>query len=45
MVFQHFSLFETLTVVENVALALPGNPDLASSPHRLSKYPIVTDCR
>ena len=28
MVFQHFSLFETLTVVENVALALPGKPDL-----------------
>jgi simple sugar transport system ATP-binding protein len=28
MVFQHFSLFETLTVVENVALSLPGNPDL-----------------
>jgi len=28
MVFQHFSLFETLNVVENVALALPGNPDL-----------------
>jgi ABC-type uncharacterized transport system ATPase subunit len=28
MVFQHFSLFETLTVVENVALALPANPDL-----------------
>lgn len=28
MVFQHFSLFETLTVVENVALAMPGNPDL-----------------
>lgn len=29
MVFQHFSLFETLNVVENVALALPGNPELA----------------
>ena len=29
MVFQHFSLFETLTVVENVALALPGKPDLS----------------
>ena len=28
MVFQHFSLFETLNVVENVALALPNNPDL-----------------
>ncbi len=28
MVFQHFSLFETLTVVENVALAVPGAADL-----------------
>jgi len=28
MVFQHFSLFETLTVAENVALSLPGKPDL-----------------
>src|SRR3990167_8885308 len=28
MVFQHFSLFETLTVLENVALALPGKPDM-----------------
>ncbi|MEL6965440.1 MAG: ABC transporter ATP-binding protein [Pseudomonadota bacterium] len=25
MVFQHFSLFETLTVVENIALAVPGS--------------------
>jgi general nucleoside transport system ATP-binding protein len=29
MVFQHFSLFETLTVAENIALALPGEFDLA----------------
>jgi general nucleoside transport system ATP-binding protein len=28
MVFQHFSLFDTLTVAENVALALPGGLDL-----------------
>lgn len=28
MVFQHFSLFETLTVVQNVALALPHHPNL-----------------
>jgi general nucleoside transport system ATP-binding protein len=28
MVFQHFSLFETLTVAENVSLVLPGKPGL-----------------
>ena len=28
MVFQHFSLFETLTVVQNVALSLPNNRNL-----------------
>jgi simple sugar transport system ATP-binding protein len=28
MVFQHFSLFETLTVAQNVALALPDAPEL-----------------
>ena len=37
MVFQHFSLFETLNVVENVALALPGNPDLAELATRISE--------
>ncbi len=29
MVFQHFSLFDTLTVAENIALGLPSNTDLA----------------
>ncbi|MBL8572137.1 MAG: ABC transporter ATP-binding protein [Hyphomicrobiaceae bacterium] len=29
MVFQHFSLFEALTVAENIALAMPGKLDLA----------------
>src|SRR5207245_6342506 len=37
MVFQHFSLFETLTVVENVALALPGNPALVPLAKRISE--------
>jgi len=37
MVFQHFSLFETLSVVENVALALPGRPDLAELADRIRK--------
>ena len=37
MVFQHFSLFETLTVVENVALALPGRPDLGDLARRIEK--------
>ena len=35
MVFQHFALFETLTVVENVALALPGRPDLGDLASRI----------
>ncbi|MFN0193419.1 MAG: ABC transporter ATP-binding protein [Aestuariivirga sp.] len=30
MVFQHFSLFEALTVAENIALAMPGDFDMQS---------------
>jgi simple sugar transport system ATP-binding protein len=37
MVFQHFSLFETLNVVENVALALPGNPDLEALARQITE--------
>jgi len=37
MVFQHFSLFETLTVVDNVALGLPGAPDLNYLATRIEK--------
>ena len=35
MVFQHFSLFETLTVVENVALAMEGRFDLEALAKRI----------
>ncbi|MCC7039948.1 MAG: ABC transporter ATP-binding protein [Burkholderiales bacterium] len=35
MVFQHFSLFETLTVAQNVALALPGKPSLDDVARRI----------
>ena len=35
MVFQHFSLFEALTAVENIALALPGNFDIAKLSERV----------
>ena len=37
MVFQHFSLFETLSVVENVALALPGRPARGELAQRISE--------
>jgi simple sugar transport system ATP-binding protein len=37
MVFQHFSLFETLSVVENVALALRDSPDLGQLAARISE--------
>ncbi len=37
MVFQHFSLFDALTVAENIALALPGKLELASLSEKISK--------
>ena len=37
MVFQHFSLFEALTVVENIALALPGKFDLKELSDRIAQ--------
>ena len=49
MVFQHFSLFETLSVVENVALALPGRADLTALSRRITtvseKYGLPVDPR
>ena len=35
MVFQHFSLFEALTIAENIALAMPGKFDLAGLSQRI----------
>ena len=35
MIFQHFSLFEALTVTENIALALPGRFDLGALADRI----------
>jgi simple sugar transport system ATP-binding protein len=40
MVFQHFSLFETLTVAQNVALALPGKFDLAALAKRIEEVSV-----
>jgi ABC-type uncharacterized transport system ATPase subunit len=37
MVFQHFSLFEALTVAENIALAMPGAFDMARLSERITK--------
>jgi ABC-type uncharacterized transport system ATPase subunit len=37
MVFQHFSLFDALTVAENIALAMPGPYDLAALSARIIK--------
>ena len=35
MVFQHFSLFDTLTVAENIALGLPGDTDIGELSKRI----------
>src|SRR5881398_1880182 len=49
MVFQHFSLFETLSVVENVALALSGSRDLGALSKQIetvsNKYGLPVDPR
>lgn len=49
MVFQHFSLFETLTVTENAALGLPGKPDLKDLSRRIEaisqRYGLPVDPR
>lgn len=37
MVFQHFALFDTLTVAENIALALPGKPSIAALSKQITK--------
>ena len=37
MVFQHFSLFETLTVTENIALAMDGAQDMVALSERIVK--------
>jgi general nucleoside transport system ATP-binding protein len=37
MVFQHFSLFDTITVVENVAVALPGRVDMNALAKQISE--------
>jgi simple sugar transport system ATP-binding protein len=37
MVFQHFSLFENLTVAENIALVLPKSEKLARLPQRIGE--------
>jgi ABC-type uncharacterized transport system ATPase subunit len=37
MVFQHFSLFEALSVAENIALAMPGQFDMAKLSERIAR--------
>ncbi|HSW18602.1 MAG TPA: ABC transporter ATP-binding protein [Ramlibacter sp.] len=47
MVFQHFSVFETLTVVQNVALGMAGKPDLRALGQRIAtvseRYGLTVD--
>jgi simple sugar transport system ATP-binding protein len=49
MVFQNFSLFETLTVTENVALGIPAKPNLADLARRIAtvseRYGLPVDPR
>jgi simple sugar transport system ATP-binding protein len=49
MVFQNFSLFETLTVTENVALGIPAKPDLTDLARRIAsvsqRYGLPVDPR
>lgn len=37
MVFQHFALFDTLSVAENIALALPGKPAIEPLSRRITE--------
>ena len=37
MVFQHFSLFDALTVAENIALAMPGAFDMKKLSERITR--------
>ncbi len=37
MVFQHFSLFDALSVAENIALAMPGDFDMAKLSEKISR--------
>lgn len=38
MVFQHFSLFDAMTVAENIALAMPGRCDLDALSEKIARF-------